>query len=68
MPSLRLSLESQVVDLAVRWTREEELALSFVPCVAWRHSSAGRHQEKLRSFKLRGWNDLAADLLAEDAA
>eukprot|EP00439_Symbiodinium_sp_Y106_P042092 s6712_g5.t1 len=44
MPSLRLSLESQVVDLAVRWTREE----------------------KLRSFKLRGWNDLAADLLAED--
>ncbi|CAE7459989.1 LRRC74A [Symbiodinium sp. CCMP2456] len=44
MPSLRLSLESQVVDLAVRWTQEE----------------------KLRSFKLRGWNDLAADLLAED--
>ncbi|OLP86669.1 hypothetical protein AK812_SmicGene32185 [Symbiodinium microadriaticum] len=44
MPSLRLRLESQVVDLAVRWIQEE----------------------KLRSFKLRGWNDLAADLLAED--
>ena len=66
MPSLRLRLESQVVDLAVRWIQEEELAMSF--CTSRRIETTRVIRRKLRSFKLRGWNDLAADLLAEDAA
>ncbi|CAE7256861.1 NLRP5 [Symbiodinium natans] len=62
MTSLRLNLNSPVVDLAVRWTKEEK---QFRVGVLEPFSSS-IWQEKLRDFKLRGWNELRVDLLAED--
>ena len=57
MTSLRLNLNSPVVDLAVRWTKEEK---QFRVGVLEPFSSS-IWQEKLRDFKLRGlllsvWN------------